>query len=92
MKDSLKKRRPCGCLQGRWADRVDGGAVVARTVGIGIQSFEKLIRRCNIDHPSPPFWENLKYEYDGAVLFGGICGPGRNFVWRYKNCTASLTF
>ena len=31
-------------MQGRWADRVDGGAVVARTVGIGIQSFEKLIQ------------------------------------------------
>jgi hypothetical protein len=31
-------------LQERWADRVDGGAVVARTVGIGIQSFEKLIQ------------------------------------------------
>ncbi len=31
-------------MQERWADRVDGGAVVARTVGIGIQSFEKLIQ------------------------------------------------
>ena len=65
---------------------------MARTVGIGIQNFEKLImensfyqtvvgkqRRCDVDYPSPQIREDFEHEYVREISLDRIYRPGRGF-------------
>ena len=65
---------------------------MARTVGIGIQNFEKLImensfyqtvvgkqRRCDVDYPSPQIREDPEHEHVREISLDRICRSGRDF-------------
>lgn len=63
---------------------------MARTVGIGIQNFEKLImensfyqtvvgkqRRCDINCPPPQIWKDVEHEHVREISFHRVCRAGR---------------
>ena len=35
--------------------------------------------QCDADHPAPAFWQDVEYEYVGALFFCKVCRAGPAF-------------